>query len=127
MCSTGLFRNTSFGWAESMLIAAIMSSTDSASVFSIFDSAKLGLKQKLRPTLELESGSNDPMAYLLVIILIGIIEGNATTIQEHNCCLARRRHWQSSCCLELQEAFVWVMQRYGLSTGCVWTTSFFIR
>ncbi|ROT07905.1 potassium/proton antiporter [Muribaculaceae bacterium Isolate-007 (NCI)] len=66
----------SFGWAESMLIAAIMSSTDSASVFSIFDSAKLGLKQKLRPTLELESGSNDPMAYLLVIILIGIIEGN---------------------------------------------------
>ncbi len=42
----------SFGWAESMLIAAIMSSTDSASVFSIFDSAKLGLKQKLRPTLD---------------------------------------------------------------------------
>ena len=66
----------SFGWPESLLIAAIMSSTDSASVFSIFDSAKLGLKQKLRPTLELESGSNDPMAYLLVIILIGIIEGN---------------------------------------------------
>lgn len=66
----------SFGWTESLLIAAIMSSTDSASVFSIFDSAKLGLRQKLRPTLELESGSNDPMAYLLVIILIGIIEGN---------------------------------------------------
>ena len=41
----------SFGWAESMLIAAIMSSTDSASVFSILDAAKLGLKQKLRPTL----------------------------------------------------------------------------
>ncbi|WP_295728338.1 potassium/proton antiporter [uncultured Muribaculum sp.] len=66
----------SFGWIESMLIAAIMSSTDSASVFSIFDSAKLGLKQRLRPTLELESGSNDPMAYLLVVILIGIMEGN---------------------------------------------------
>ena len=68
----------SFGWVESFLLAAIMSSTDSASVFSIFDSAKLGLKQKLRPTLELESGSNDPMAYLLVVILIGIMEGNVS-------------------------------------------------
>lgn len=65
-----------FDWTESLLLAAIMSSTDSASVFSIFDSSRLGLKQRLRPTLELESGSNDPMAYLLVIILIGIIEGN---------------------------------------------------
>ncbi len=61
---------------EAMLLAAIMSSTDSASVFSIFDSAKTGLKQRLRPILELESGSNDPMAYLLVIILLGIIEGS---------------------------------------------------
>ncbi len=63
-----------FGWAESMLIAAIMSSTDSASVFSILGSSKTDLKQNLRQTLELESGSNDPVAYLLVIILIGVIE-----------------------------------------------------
>ncbi len=64
-----------FGWAESLLLAAIMSSTDSASVFSILSGSRTGLKQNLKPTLELESGSNDPMAYLLVIILIGIIEG----------------------------------------------------
>ena len=64
-----------FGWIESMLLAAIMSSTDSASVFSILNSSRTGLKQNLKPTLELESGSNDPMAYLLVIILIGILEG----------------------------------------------------
>ena len=63
-----------FGWIESMLLAAIMSSTDSASVFSILNSSRTGLKQNLKPTLELESGSNDPMAYLLVIILIGIME-----------------------------------------------------
>lgn len=63
-----------FGWAESLLLAAIMSSTDSASVFSILNSSKTGLRQNLKPTLELESGSNDPMAYLLVIILIDIIE-----------------------------------------------------
>ncbi len=61
-----------FGWTESMLIAAIMSSTDSASVFSILGSAKTDLKENLKQTLELESGSNDPVAYLLVIILIGM-------------------------------------------------------
>lgn len=72
----GLFApGIAFDWPESLLLAAIMSSTDSASVFSIFDSTRTGLRQRLRPTLELESGSNDPMAYLLVIILIGVIEG----------------------------------------------------
>ncbi len=63
-----------FGWPESLLLAAIMSSTDSASVFSILNSSGIGLKQKLKPTLELESGSNDPMAYLLVVLLISVIE-----------------------------------------------------
>ena len=51
-----------FGWAESLLLASIMSSTDSASVFSILNSSGIGLKQRLKPMLELESGSNDPMA-----------------------------------------------------------------
>ncbi len=50
-----------------------MSSTDSASVFSILRSKKQGLKQHLRPLLELESGSNDPMAYMLTILLIGVV------------------------------------------------------
>lgn len=63
-----------FGWKESMLLAAVMSSTDSASVFSILNSSRMGLRERLKPTLELESGSNDPMAYLLVIILISMIE-----------------------------------------------------
>lgn len=66
-----------FGLLESLLLASIMSSTDSASVFSILNSSRTGLKQNLKPTLELESGSNDPMAYLLVIILIAIIESGS--------------------------------------------------
>ncbi len=69
-----------FGWIESMLIAAIMSSTDSASVFSILGSAKTDLKENLRQTLELESGSNDPVAYLLVIILIGLCGGTVDDV-----------------------------------------------
>lgn len=68
----------SFGWAESLLLAAVMSSTDSASVFSILNSSGIGLKEKLKPTLELESGSNDPMAYLLVILLIAAIESGTS-------------------------------------------------
>lgn len=59
--------------AESMLMAAVMSSTDSASVFSILRAKKKGLKENLKPMLELESGSNDPMAYMLTILLIQVI------------------------------------------------------
>lgn len=62
-----------FSFLESLLLASIMSSTDSASVFSIFSTKKQGLKENLRPLLELESGSNDPMAYILTIVLIGMI------------------------------------------------------
>ena len=57
----------------SLLLAATMSSTDSASVFAILRSQKMNLKHNLRPMLELESGSNDPMAYMLTIVLIQVI------------------------------------------------------
>lgn len=57
-----------------LLLASTMSSTDSASVFSILREKGLKLKHNLRPTLELESGSNDPMAYVLTITFISIIQ-----------------------------------------------------
>ena len=60
-----------------LLLASTMSSTDSASVFSILRSKKQGLKQHLRPLLELESGSNDPMAYMLTILLIGVVTNSS--------------------------------------------------
>ena len=56
-----------------LLLASTMSSTDSASVFSILRSKKQGLKQHLRPLLELESGSNDPMAYMLTFLMVGLL------------------------------------------------------
>lgn len=62
-----------------MLLAALMSSTDSASVFAILRSQNMHLKENLKPALELESGSNDPMAYMLTIALIEfIVAGNAS-------------------------------------------------
>lgn len=63
---------TNIGLLCSLLLAATISSTDSASVFSILRSKGLHLKNSLKPTLELESGSNDPMAYVLTITLISL-------------------------------------------------------
>lgn len=65
--------NIHFAFLPSLLLASTMSSTDSASVFGILGSQKVTLRNNLRPMLELESGSNDPMAYMLTIILIEAI------------------------------------------------------
>ena len=62
-------------FVSALLLAATMSSTDSASVFSILRSKKQGLRQNLRPMLELESGSNDPMAYILTVLLVSLAGG----------------------------------------------------
>ena len=61
---------TDFTFYESMLLGSIVSSTDAAAVFSILRSKSLALKSNLRPILELESGSNDPMAYVLTIAFL---------------------------------------------------------
>ena len=58
-----------------LLLASTISSTDSASVFSILRTRRQGLRENLRPLLELESGSNDPMAYILVVLLISLLSG----------------------------------------------------
>ena len=65
--------NIHFPLLGSLLLASTMSSTDSASVFAILRSQKINLKHNLRPMLELESGSNDPMAYMMTIVLIQLI------------------------------------------------------
>jgi cell volume regulation protein A len=79
--------SVSVGIITALLLAATMSSTDSASVFSILRSKGLVLKNNLRPMLELESGSNDPMAYVLTITLIGIV--NTQVMLVSSCCRNR--------------------------------------
>lgn len=62
------------------LLASVMASTDSASVFSILRTKNLNLSQNVRPLLEFESGSNDPMAYMLTIMFIQIIMSSSAGI-----------------------------------------------
>lgn len=84
---TGVIIYYVFGWLRAvqtmsmsmaMLMAATMSSTDSASVFSILRTNGVGLKHNLRPLLELESGANDPMAYVLTTTLIGVVTASSS-------------------------------------------------
>lgn len=64
---------------EGLLLGSIVSATDAAAVFSILRTRNIGLKGQLRPLLELESGSNDPMAYILTISFTYlVVNGDAT-------------------------------------------------
>ena len=74
-----LHTGVGFTLIGSLLLAATMSSTDSASVFNILRSQRINLKHNLKPMLELESGSNDPMAYLLTVILIQCLQAGGVS------------------------------------------------
>ena len=89
MLITGVISYFLFGWFSAiaavslpiaMLMASTMSSTDSASVFSILRTNGIGLKHNLRPLLELESGANDPMAYVLTTTLIGVVTATGGSV-----------------------------------------------
>lgn len=71
---------TDFTIYESLLLGSIVSSTDSAAVFTILRSRKLALKGNLRSILELESGSNDPMAYVLTLAFTGLVVNQESSL-----------------------------------------------
>lgn len=77
---TGLFCHfaLNMSWEISFLLGALISSTDAASVFSILRSKKLNLKYNTASLLEVESGSNDPCAYMLTVAFISISQGSAS-------------------------------------------------
>lgn len=71
---------TDFTLLEGLLLGSIVSATDAAAVFSILRTRNIGLKRSLGPLLELESGSNDPMAYLLTISFTYLIANGDATV-----------------------------------------------
>ncbi len=79
---TGLCVKYALGlsWLKSLLIGSIVSSTDAAAVFAVLRSKNVSLKEPLRPLLELESGSNDPMAVFLTIGFIELLRNPAQSM-----------------------------------------------
>ena len=70
-----------FRFAEGFLLGAVISCTDAASVFSILRKKKLNLKDGVASLLEIESGSNDPTAYMLTVVGISLVNGeNLSTV-----------------------------------------------
>ncbi|HPX31268.1 MAG TPA: potassium/proton antiporter, partial [Smithella sp.] len=67
-------------WLNAFLIGSIVSSTDAAAVFAILRSKNVGLKEPLKPLLELESGSNDPMAIFLTIGFITLLQNPESSL-----------------------------------------------
>lgn len=71
--------NLSFAWG--LLLGSVIGSTDAASVFSILRSRKLNLKDRTASLLEFESGSNDPMSYMMTLISVMLIQGELSPTQ----------------------------------------------
>lgn len=63
-------------WLVGLLVGSVIASTDAASVFNVLRSAKLSLRDGTDSLLEIESGSNDPMSYMLTVILTTILVGS---------------------------------------------------
>lgn len=70
----------SLPWLEAFLIGAVISSTDAASVFNILRSQKLALNYHTDSLLEVESGSNDPMSYMLTSVAVALLGGKSLHI-----------------------------------------------
>lgn len=79
--SVGIFTSYLFGFSplEGFLLGSVVSSTDAAAVFAVLRSRNISLKGNIRSLLELESGSNDPMAVFLTIGTIQLITANRTS------------------------------------------------
>lgn len=77
-CFVHLFLN--LPWLQSLLIGSVIASTDAASVFNILRFKNLNLKYNTASLLELESGSNDPVSYMLTIVLITTMTGGSLSL-----------------------------------------------
>ena len=96
-------------WLESFLIGSVVSSTDAASVFNILRSKKLALKFNTAPLLEIESGSNDPISYMLTVIFITLMTGEEISIPWM---LTKQIVFGLVCGFLLGKISIWLMGRF---------------
>ncbi len=105
---------TDFTLLEGLLVGAIVSSTDAAAVFSILRSKNIGLKNNLRPTLELESGSNDPMAYFLTVSFTFLLMNQEASIWQLIPMFLMQMSIGAMAGIVLGRIMVWVINRIKL-------------
>lgn len=98
-------------WLESMLIGSVVSSTDAASVFNILRSKKLNLKDNTASLLELESGSNDPMSYMLTVVMVSLLCGQQVSVA---LLLVKQVVIGILCGLILGKATVWLLNNLSI-------------
>ena len=102
---------------QGLLLAAIVSSTDAAAVFSVLRSSHIVLKGKLQPLLELESSSNDPMAVLLTVTLLNYSTGGEATFLEGGMFLVLQLLIGVGVGYGAGRFMVWLLNRLGLSSA----------
>ena len=96
-------------WLESFLVGSVIASTDAASVFNILRTKKLDLKYHTASLLELESGSNDPVSYMLTVVFIAMMSGKAVSLP---LMLAQQIGFGLACGAVAGRLAVWAMDRF---------------
>lgn len=96
-------------WLESFLVGSVIASTDAASVFNILRTKKLDLKYHTASLLELESGSNDPVSYMLTVVFIAMLSGKAVSLP---LMLAQQIGFGLLCGAAIGRLAVWMMDRF---------------
>lgn len=102
-------------WLVGLLCGAIVASTDAAAVFSVLRSQGVQLPSRLAATLEVESGSNDPMAIFLTVSLIGLITGSLTPGAGVALLFVQQMGVGVAAGLGVGAASVWLVNRIGLT------------
>ena len=103
---------------EGMLVGAVLGSTDAASVFSILRSKRLNLRYNTASLLEVESGSNDPFAYMMTVVVIAVLgSGTQTGVWTVLSLLARQLVFGAAAGAAISLAAVWILARVRLAQG----------
>lgn len=96
-------------WLESFLVGSVIASTDAASVFNILRTKKLDLKYHTASLLELESGSNDPVSYMLTVVFLAMMSGKEVSLP---LMLAQQIGFGLLCGAAAGRLAVWCMDRF---------------